>query len=438
MSNNNINWDIIFINTLSQDANLFINKKILAKYGCDLALFISFIANQYNYFLTTNQLTEDKMFFATDDDIFLFTNMPRTRITTIKKQAQELGLISIKKAGQPVKTYYKVNFEFLVGILSSTETIKELAYNRALSEENLTEDYVRTLSYRELRLLCKKLSISYKNLSTKENYIDTILKETSLKSLENKEFSPCADKLHTENEVPVCGISANACAEYLPTRVRENCTKYNINQANINQKNIKNHDHDNELDFFENLFKEFGINFTTTNKNSVLRLRKSLSLKDVELYLRETYQAIKDNKDVVNVAALFSSKIAKGERQINSKPKEKNKENIKTIELEEIKLEEVEEFKKETIKDTNNKIEKTDKIEKINEMDQQEQAINESLEKYSNLTTEEQNKIEEQAIELLCKCENLEKGFILGAKKTSPNIYTGMVRKYIHECINQL
>lgn len=206
----------------------------------------------------------------------------------------------------------------------------------------------------------------------------------------------------------------------------------------IKNNNIKNHDHDNELDFFENLFKEFGINFTTTNKNSVLRLRKSLSLKDVELYLRETYQAIKDNKDVVNVAALFSSKIAKGERQINSKPKEKNKENIKTIELEEIKLEEVEEFKKETIKDTNtnNKIEKTDKIEKINEMDQQEQAINESLEKYSNLTTEEQNKIEEQAIELLCKCENLEKGFILGAKKTSPNIYTGMVRKYIHECIS--
>lgn len=213
----------------------------------------------------------------------------------------------------------------------------------------------------------------------------------------------------------------------LPTPNKEQVIKNNYK---------KNHDHDNELDFFENLFKEFGINFTTTNKESVLRLRKSLSLKDVELYLRETYQAIKDNKDVVNVAALFSSKIAKGERQINSKPKEKNKENIKTIELEEIKLEEVKEFKKETIKDTNNKIEKTDKIEKINEMDQQEQAINESLEKYSNLTPEEQNEIEEQAIELLCKCENLEKGFVIGAKKTSSNIYTGMVRKYIHECIS--
>lgn len=173
--NTSINWDIIFINTLSQEANLFINKKILAKYGLDLAVFISFLVNQYNYFLTNNQLTEDKMFFATDDDIFLFTNMPRTRITSIKKQAQQLGIISIKKLGQPIKTYYKVNFEFLVSVLSSTESIKELAYNRALSDEDLTEDYIRTLTYRELRLLCKKLEISYTNLSTKEDYINKIL-----------------------------------------------------------------------------------------------------------------------------------------------------------------------------------------------------------------------------------------------------------------------
>ena len=424
MSNNNINWDIIFINTLSQDANLFINKKILAKYGLDLAVFISFIANQYNYFLTTNQLTEDKMFFATDDDIFLFTNMPRTRITTIKKQAQELGLISIKKAGQPVKTYYKVNFEFLVGILSSTETIKELAYNRALSEEDLTEDYVRSLSYRELRLLCKKLSISYKNLSTKENYIDTILKETSLKSLENKEFSPCADKLHTENEVPVCGISANACAEYLPTRVRENCTKYNINQANINQENIKNHDHDNELDFFENLFKEFGINFTKTNRLSVERLRKTLSLKDVESYLRETYKAITENKDVKNIAALFSSKISKGERQINiiktEKPKTDKKDENKTIEK---------------------NIQEKNSLSPVLDLFKDKTAsenVDLILENFNSLDPYDKLKIEEKAIILLCNEEKITENFILTTKQKSPNIYFGMIRKYVETIMNDI
>ena len=324
-TNNTVNWDLIFINTLSQDANLFINKKILAKYGLDLAVFISFIANQYNYFLTTNQLTKDKMFFATDDDIFLFTNMPRTRITSIKKQAQKLGFISIKKLGQPVKTYYKVNFEFLVNILSTTATIKELAYSRVLSEENLTENYIKTLSYRDLRLLCKKLSISYRNLSKKQDFIDKIMEEKKIKSSESTNNSTCAEKLPTENnDIPVCGKTANACAEKLPTRVQDFCTLININQANIKSTKTKNHD--DELDFFEKLFKEFGINFTKTNKNSILKLRKHLSFKETESYLKETYLAIKENKEVKNIGGLFSHKIAKGERQLNTKQNKKKKE----------------------------------------------------------------------------------------------------------------
>ena len=397
--NTSINWDIIFINTLSQEANLFINKKILAKYGLDLAVFISFLVNQYNYFLTNNQLTEDKMFFATDDDIFLFTNMPRTRITSIKKQAQQLGIISIKKLGQPIKTYYKVNFEFLVSVLSSTESIKELAYNRALSDEDLTEDYIRTLTYRELRLLCKKLEISYTNLSTKEDYINKILEVKQIKSSEstnNSDSIPCADKSHTNKNSSVCGKTANACAEKLPTRVQNFCTKHNINQAKTKSTKNKNHDIDDELDFFENLFKELGVNFTKTNKESVLRIRKRLSLKDTELYLRETYSAIIENKDVKNVEALFSAKIKKGERQINSK---NNKEYT----------------------------EKNDTIENPIEIDYM--AIFEKLDTYDKL------KIEEKAIELLIKEQQIEATFIFKTKEVQPTIYNGMIKSYIERAM---
>ncbi|STO26841.1 Uncharacterised protein [Fusobacterium necrogenes] len=397
--NTSINWDIIFINTLSQEANLFINKKILAKYGLDLAVFISFLVNQYNYFLTNNQLTEDKMFFATDDDIFLFTNMPRTRITSIKKQAQQLGIISIKKLGQPIKTYYKVNFEFLVSVLSSTESIKELAYNRALSDEDLTEDYIRTLTYRELRLLCKKLEISYTNLSTKEDYINKILEVKQIKSSEstnNSDSIPCADKSHTNKNSSVCGKTANACAEKLPTRVQNFCTKHNINQAKTKSTKNKNHDIDDELDFFENLFKELGVNFTKTNKESVLRIRKRLSLKDTELYLRETYSAIIENKDVKNVEALFSAKIKKGERQINSK---NNKEYT----------------------------EKNDTIENPIEIDYME--IFEKLDTYDKL------KIEEEAIELLIKEQQIEVTFIFKTKEAQPTIYKGMIKSYIERAM---
>ena len=65
--------------------------------------------------------------------------------------------------------------------------------------------------------------------------------------------------------------------------------------------------------------------------------------KDVILYLKETYQNIKETPNVKSIARLFSSKIAKGERQINSTPKsikevtETKTDIIKNIEKEERK-----------------------------------------------------------------------------------------------------
>ncbi len=91
----------------------------------------------------------------------------------------------------------------------------------------------------------------------------------------------------------------------------------------IDNKKIDIKDHDNQeekkadLDFFENLFKEFKINFTKTNQESVKKLLLFLSSeKKVEEYLRETYDNIKKTPSVKDPARLFSSKIAKGERQV--------------------------------------------------------------------------------------------------------------------------
>lgn len=186
----------------------------------------------------------------------------------------------------------------------------------------------------------------------------------------------------------------------------------------------KNHDHDNELDFFENLFKEFGINFTTTNKESVLRLRKSLSLKDVELYLRETYQAIKDNKDVVNVAALFSSKIAKGERQINiiktEKPKTDKKDENKTIEK---------------------NIQEKKNLSPVLDLFKDKTAsenVDLILENFNSLDSYDKLKIEEKAIILLCDEEKITENFVLTTKQKSPNIYFGMIRKYVETIMNDI
>ena len=84
--------------------------------------------------------------------------------------------------------------------------------------------------------------------------------------------------------------------------------------------NIKNHDEEEkkvDLDFFENLFKEFKINFTKTNQEAVKKLLVSLSSqKKVEEYLRETYNNIQATPGIKDPARLFSAKIAKGERQV--------------------------------------------------------------------------------------------------------------------------
>ena len=191
------------------------------------------------------------------------------------------------------------------------------------------------------------------------------------------------------------------CAEKLPTRVRDFCTKHNINQANIKSTKNKNHDIHDELDFFENLFKEFGINFTKTNKDSVLRIRKHLSLKDTELYLRETYLALKENKDVKNIKALFSSKIAKEERQINSKKVKSEEKKAEKISTDKVKFEE------------KNKID--------------------FMTKYEQLEIEEKLLIEDKAINLLIKDKKINMDFIMKTRQLQPSIYKGIIKDYIKQ-----
>ena len=95
------------------------------------------------------------------------------------------------------------------------------------------------------------------------------------------------------------------------------------------EKNIqKNHDN-HDSDIFEKLFKEFGINYTITNQESIKKLLLKMSEKEVINYLKETYLAIAKTATVKNIAALFSMKIKKGERQVTKTEKTSSK-NLKT------------------------------------------------------------------------------------------------------------
>lgn len=346
----NINYENLLYSTLSQEANLFVNKKILAQVGLNLAAFISFLIDKGRYHKSNDELTEDGYFFATNEDIHLFTGIPRTSITKLKKQGQELGLFSTKKLENSFKsaTHYKLNFEKILTILSVDKSVLELAYERALPEENKIEEFSEStlikFSCRELRLVCKKLEIPYSGKDNKMDLINKILDKT----LENKGLNKWTEKPSTsgqknhplKNSSQVDGKTVHQWTEKLSIGGQENCHKKNQNQKKQNQKNQII---DDSLKIFENLFNEFEITFTKTNQTSVLKLLRTMKEKDVIQYLKETYENIKETPNVKSIARLFSSKIAKGERQINSTPKsikevtETKTDIIKNIEKEERK-----------------------------------------------------------------------------------------------------
>lgn len=140
LNNLDINWDKMLYNTLSQTSFLMLNNKIMSVFGSDLTLFIAFLANQSNYHFENESMTKDKFFYATDEDIHLFTGMPRGRITKLKKEGAEKGLYEIKKMGIPKKTYYKVNSFELMKTIGIEKSMINLCYEREFEIENPTEN----------------------------------------------------------------------------------------------------------------------------------------------------------------------------------------------------------------------------------------------------------------------------------------------------------
>lgn len=348
-----MNFENLLYSTLSQQANLFINKKILAQVGLNLAAFVSFLIDKGRYHKEKDELSDDGFFYATNEDIHLFTGLPISVISNLKKEGEQLNLFKTKKLKNSFEkaTYYKLNFEVILTLLSTEKSTLELAYERELpSNIDYSQEGLIKFGCRDLRLICKQLKVSYSGRDNKETMINKIIKEVGKKSneekeseeesIENKELDVWTKKSSIggqKNRPSVDKKSDHQCTEKSSIGDQKNCHKKNQNQKKQNQKNQII---DDSLKIFEDLFNEFGITFTKTNQTSVLKLLRTMKEKDVMLYLIETYENIKSNSEVKSIGALFSKKIAKGERQINSIPKaikETKTDLIKNTEKEEKK-----------------------------------------------------------------------------------------------------
>lgn len=109
---------------LSTDGFIQVNKTLIKKLGLHEAIIIGELCAEYNYWEEHNKLVDD-MFFSTRDNIEENTGLndhyQRKAITTLK----EKGILSVSKQDVPAKNYYKIHFDKLLSLLSSSSSRDE-------------------------------------------------------------------------------------------------------------------------------------------------------------------------------------------------------------------------------------------------------------------------------------------------------------------------
>lgn len=192
----------------------------------------------------------------------------------------------------------------------------------------------------------------------------------------------------------------------IPTSPHEVAPSPDEPYKELHKKNYKkNHDSikNANLDIFEKLFEDFGINYTTKNQASVKKLLSKMKQEAVIDYLKETYINISSSPGVENIAALFSAKIEKQERQVTAAAR-------KAIALKEKQIEE--EKKSLNIQNTS--------IELI----------------FYALPEKEKLQVEKEAFVLFSKEQNIDPGIMAKMRENNYLMYFQTLKKYINIVLN--
>ena len=433
---------------LTQDSYFILNRKLNSYCGLVLGAFIVFLLDKEKYHKYNGELTKDGYFYATDMDIMLMTGLTSSQVSKLKNTAVEKELVFIKREGIPLKTYYKINLQKINDIMNLNKTAMELSYERIIFENkeqedisnllNVSEATLSNLTFKDLRFICKKFRVSYSGKNTKLEIIEKILEEkekilqgktaaqdiipvnpkaeaSSVQDLRNMTFKNlrimCKELNITYTGKDTKDILINKIADFkglLEEETKEEQNKGPEEDAIIPEIVFDEKD-------FEELFKEFDISYTYKNQQAVKKLREKMNDNDVILYLKETYENIKATPEVKNVGALFSSKIAKGERQVISKASSKEKKS--------------EEKKSEAKKDT-----KSISYNSIKEVKNDIFTPNEDDDKlmseYENYSFEEKERIEKEAVELCSSSQKISLTFLNEMRK-NPILFSSTIRPYI-------
>lgn len=331
-------------NVLSEQSTLMVNKVLISKYGIELAVFLAYLVSQERYF-------KNEEFYIKDVDAILFCGINQNSLTKVKQKGVKLNFFKITRKSDENKmffnSYYELNHKNILSAISSVENEnnKELAINRELKDKEFNKENINEFSRAELKLIFKKVGLSYRGNFKKEDFINKFVEY----SLENPINSKLPKNLVTslqKNQSPV----TKKFGHQLPKNLVINLETENLKKENleIEEEEQKTSSASADINSFEEkaLAELERAKFKNINKNTIKNIKKHTnSLKDIInaiLYIENTKKA----KDVAILIALLRDKdyeIILEEKKTNKK-KETNRalfknNEIKTIEIKETKEE---------------------------------------------------------------------------------------------------
>ena len=155
---------------LSTDGFIIYNKKLARTIGTNPAILLGYLCSEYNFYSSNGQLDRG-MFFCTREKIKYNTGLTETEQRTATKKLKELGIIETELKGMPSKTYYKINEDTILSILSSEET----------TQQDLRNPYTNNNINNNLKQNTKD---NIKKNSKKKSKIDTKIESIEKKCLE--------------------------------------------------------------------------------------------------------------------------------------------------------------------------------------------------------------------------------------------------------------
>jgi hypothetical protein len=167
-----MNNKLIALELLSADSYLVVNKKLVKKFGCTTAVFISNLIDKYKYFQDKNQLIEDG-FFITHKKLIEEYGLNDRDIRNCKTILKNANIIEIKRIGIPAKEYYYINWDNLIASINSEIDNTIISPTRSVIISPTRS--VRTCNTRSVRTNIIKTNINKnKKITTLENEDSTL------------------------------------------------------------------------------------------------------------------------------------------------------------------------------------------------------------------------------------------------------------------------